>query len=179
MHPPRGVGHFLYTVFQWDSESKTAAKEQDRITAIFRVHFLFYIRILHEYQRKRTETLYQSFSPFMVEHTGFEPVTSTLRTLRATNCANAPCASIMIQQLSEKSNTPFGEKSGRSLTARRGGAQSPYRRSTSASASALPSPSALQRESSRASASSASRARRSSRSAARRGATKVPLPVTA
>ena len=29
--------------------------------------------------KKRTETLYQSFSPFMVEHTGFEPVTSTMR----------------------------------------------------------------------------------------------------
>ena len=26
----------------------------------------------------------------MVEHRGFEPLTSTLRTLRATNCANAP-----------------------------------------------------------------------------------------
>ena len=26
----------------------------------------------------------------MVEHTGFEPVTSTLPVLRATNCANAP-----------------------------------------------------------------------------------------
>ena len=40
--------------------------------------------------KKRTETLYQSFSPFMVEHTGFEPVTSTMRMQRATNCANAP-----------------------------------------------------------------------------------------
>ena len=40
--------------------------------------------------KKRTETLYQSFSPFMVEHRGFEPLTSTMRTLRATNCANAP-----------------------------------------------------------------------------------------
>ena len=29
--------------------------------------------------KKKTETLYQSFSPFMVEHTGFEPVTSTMR----------------------------------------------------------------------------------------------------
>jgi hypothetical protein len=27
---------------------------------------------------------------FLVEHRGFEPLTSTLRTLRATNCANAP-----------------------------------------------------------------------------------------
>ena len=27
---------------------------------------------------------------FMVEHTGFEPVTSTLPVLRAPNCANAP-----------------------------------------------------------------------------------------
>lgn len=26
----------------------------------------------------------------MVEHRGFEPLTSTMRTLRATNCANAP-----------------------------------------------------------------------------------------
>ena len=26
----------------------------------------------------------------LVEHRGFEPLTSTLRTLRATNCANAP-----------------------------------------------------------------------------------------
>ena len=40
--------------------------------------------------KKRTETLYQSFSPFMVERRGFEPLTSTMRTLRATNCANAP-----------------------------------------------------------------------------------------
>ena len=42
--------------------------------------------------KKRTETLYQSFSPFMVERRGFEPLTSTMRTLRATNCANAPYA---------------------------------------------------------------------------------------
>ena len=34
--------------------------------------------------KKRTETLYQSFSPFMVERRGFEPLTSTMRTLRAT-----------------------------------------------------------------------------------------------
>ena len=37
----------------------------------------------------------KSLTPFMVqgflvEHRGFEPLTSTLRTLRATNCANAP-----------------------------------------------------------------------------------------
>ena len=40
--------------------------------------------------KKRAETLYQSFSPFIVERRGFEPLTSTMRTLRATNCANAP-----------------------------------------------------------------------------------------
>ena len=34
----------------------------------------------------------------LVEHGGFEPPTSTLRTLRATNCANAPSRLIMIQQ---------------------------------------------------------------------------------
>ena len=28
--------------------------------------------------------------PLLVEHRGFEPLTSTMRTLRATNCANAP-----------------------------------------------------------------------------------------
>ena len=27
---------------------------------------------------------------FFMEHRGFEPLTSTMRTLRATNCANAP-----------------------------------------------------------------------------------------
>ena len=37
---------------------------------------------------------------FLVEHRGVEPLTSTLRTLRATNCANAPYAvdSIIIAQ---------------------------------------------------------------------------------
>ena len=34
--------------------------------------------------------MYQSFSPYLVERRGFEPLTSTMRTLRATNCANAP-----------------------------------------------------------------------------------------
>ena len=35
-------------------------------------------------------SLYQVSLDNMVEHRGFEPLTSTLRTLRATNCANAP-----------------------------------------------------------------------------------------
>ena len=39
-------------------------------------HYLLY--------KKRTETLYQSFSPFMVEVTGFEPATFWSRTKRAT-----------------------------------------------------------------------------------------------
>ena len=38
----------------------------------------------------------------LVEHGGFEPPTSTLRTLRATNCANAPSRLIMIQQALSK-----------------------------------------------------------------------------
>jgi hypothetical protein len=36
-----------------------------------------------------------SDSPRMVEHRGFEPLTSTLRTSRATNCANAPDQNII------------------------------------------------------------------------------------
>ena len=35
-------------------------------------------------KKERTETLYQSFSPFMVEVTGFEPATFWSRTKRAT-----------------------------------------------------------------------------------------------
>ena len=41
---------------------------------------------LRESKRKN-----QSYDWFVVEHRGFEPLTSTMRTLRATNCANAPC----------------------------------------------------------------------------------------
>ena len=44
--------------------------------------------------KKRTRTLSHrelgSSTNCLVEHRGFEPLTSTLRTLRATNCANAP-----------------------------------------------------------------------------------------
>ena len=43
--------------------------------------------------KKRNETLYQSFSPYLVEHRGFEPLASTMRMSRATNCANAPSVS--------------------------------------------------------------------------------------
>ena len=42
------------------------------------------------YKKERTETLYQSFSPFMVEHRRLELLTPTLPVLCATNCANAP-----------------------------------------------------------------------------------------
>ena len=38
----------------------------------------------------QTKTPPTAVSLFVVEHRGFEPLTSTLRTLRATNCANAP-----------------------------------------------------------------------------------------
>ena len=34
----------------------------------------------------------------MVEHRGFEPLTSTMRTLRATNCANAPYLMVICLQ---------------------------------------------------------------------------------
>ena len=40
--------------------------------------------------KKRTETLHQSFSPFMVEHRRFELLTPTMPLWCATNCANAP-----------------------------------------------------------------------------------------
>ena len=48
------------------------------------------------------------FSRVLVEHSGFEPLTSTMRMSRATNCANAPnCVffqrSIILAQTAEKS----------------------------------------------------------------------------
>ena len=42
-----------------------------------------------------------------VEHRGVEPLTSTMRMSRATNCANAPCASGSITQHSGKSKRFF------------------------------------------------------------------------
>ena len=48
--------------------------------------------------KKRTETLYQSFSPFMVEVTGFEPATFWSRTKRATKLRyTSICGSAIIQ----------------------------------------------------------------------------------
>ena len=54
----------------------------------------------------KKETL--DFSRVLVEHSGFEPLTSTMRMSRATNCANAPnCVffqrSIILAQTAEKS----------------------------------------------------------------------------
>ena len=54
------------------------------------------------YKKERTETLYQSFSPFMVEHRRLELLTPTLPVLCATNCANAPRTRYSIAQ-----GTPF------------------------------------------------------------------------
>ena len=48
---------------------------------------------------------------FVVEHRGFEPLTSTLRTLRATNCANAPrMNALSIIHIREKKARTFSEK---------------------------------------------------------------------
>ncbi len=73
---------------------------------------------------------------FLVEHRGFEPLTSTLRTLRATNCANAPrMNAISIIHIREKKARIFSEKflfSSRSTGcpsgARRGRRPPPWRR---------------------------------------------------
>ena len=40
-----------------------------------------------------------------VEHTGFEPVASTMRMLRAPNCANAPC----VWNLQKNYSTHYGK----------------------------------------------------------------------
>ena len=49
---------------------------------------------------------------FLVEHRGFEPLTSTLRTLRATNCANAPrMNAYSIIHIREKNASLFSENS--------------------------------------------------------------------
>ena len=45
------------------------------------------LRIPSAHKQKTTQSLTEWF---LVEHRGFEPLTSTMRTLRATNCANAP-----------------------------------------------------------------------------------------
>ena len=42
-----------------------------------------------------------------VEHRGVEPLTSTMRMSRATNCANAPCASGSISQNGRKGKMNF------------------------------------------------------------------------
>lgn len=41
------------------------------------------------HDQKKPEGFFR-IPPDVVEHRGFEPLTSTMRTLRATNCANAP-----------------------------------------------------------------------------------------
>ena len=52
--------------------------------------------------QKKSPAFFRRGSICLVEHGGFEPPTSTLRTLRATNCANAPSRLIMIQQTLSK-----------------------------------------------------------------------------
>ena len=50
-------------------------------------HSLPALRIPSAHKQKTTQSLTEWY---LVEHRGFEPLTSTMRTLRATNCANAP-----------------------------------------------------------------------------------------
>ena len=81
--------HFLYAFFQQDFISGMATKEKCRIIHIPGCICRFALGFCKNI-KKRTETLYQSFSPFMVEHRRFELLTPTLPVLCATSCANAP-----------------------------------------------------------------------------------------
>ena len=45
--------------------------------------------------------------PVSVEHTGFEPVTSSMPSRRAPNCANAPCPNLIIHDLRQLGNLKF------------------------------------------------------------------------
>ena len=67
---------FFYAVFQQKSVSGMAAKETCQNHLYSRVHLPFLHGILHDI-KKRTETLYQSSSPFMVEHRGVSSRAST------------------------------------------------------------------------------------------------------
>ena len=55
------------------------------------------------YKKKEPKILIESRVFLVVEHSGFEPLTSSMRTMRATNCANAPYAKSIIPQRAAKS----------------------------------------------------------------------------
>ena len=80
--------------FMWFSENfypDDAGEWKKREICIFRGCICRFALGFCKNIKKRTETLYQSFSPFMVEYRGVEPLASTMRMSRATNCANTPC----------------------------------------------------------------------------------------
>ena len=83
MHPPRTMGAFFYAVFR-----RILPRGQRRRKCACIIHIpgcdcRFALGFCKN-KKKRTETLYQSFSPFMVEVAGFEPAAFWSRTKRAT-----------------------------------------------------------------------------------------------
>ena len=81
----------MYIIYSWSAEVNSLRKESQhnerrhtkRRLCRFALGFC-------KNKKKRTETLYQSFSPFVVEHRGVEPLTFWMPFKRATNCAISP-----------------------------------------------------------------------------------------